>query len=138
MNISRWRAVLFASTPLYALAIFVFLTGFLSVSVLNGLQRLSKSEASGSVSEGAVDPHDNPGRRDRIVTAGKDHLDKVVIFLIDALRLDFVTGNTSGLTLLHQRLRDGSAKGFLAKARTPTVTLPRLKVRSFGVSLNRT
>lgn len=50
--------------------------------------------------------------------------------LIDALREDFVFG-PSGMRFMpytNQLLSKGASYGFTAKARPPTVTMPRIKV----------
>ena len=59
-------------------------------------------------------------------------MDKIVLFLIDALRADFVYGNATTIPFVQQKLEESLARGFIAKARTPTVTLPRLKALLSG------
>lgn len=56
---------------------------------------------------------------------------KVVIILIDALREDFVFGPNGRKNMPYTRhlVERGSTLSFVAKARPPTVTMPRIKVR---------
>lgn len=55
---------------------------------------------------------------------------KVVIVLIDALRDDFVFGPSGKRFMPYTRnlVESGSSHSFIAKARPPTVTMPRIKV----------
>ncbi|KND91489.1 GPI ethanolamine phosphate transferase 2 [Tolypocladium ophioglossoides CBS 100239] len=54
--------------------------------------------------------------------------DKVVFMVVDALRSDFVYSEDSGFDLI----RDGAAIPFTANARSPTVTMPRIKAITTG------
>lgn len=56
---------------------------------------------------------------------------RVVIVLIDALREDFVFGPNGRKYMPYTRhlVERGSTHSFVAKARPPTVTMPRIKVR---------
>lgn len=51
--------------------------------------------------------------------------------LVDALREDFVFGPSGRVFMPYTRhlVERGSAHSFVAKARPPTVTMPRIKVR---------
>ena len=131
MSVIRYRDMLFVLTIAYGFAIFIFLSGFLSVSFLDGNLWISQPERLELVSAKSDNVQDIEDQSVVGKIAYGAHLDKAVIFLIDALRVDFITGNTSGFASLRNHLRDGNAKGFIAKARTPTVTLPRLKVTFF-------
>ena len=55
---------------------------------------------------------------------------RVVIMLVDALREDFVFGPSGRLFMPYTRhlVERGSSHSFVAKARPPTVTMPRIKV----------
>ena len=58
---------------------------------------------------------------------------KMVFVLIDALRADFVLPSDISdplprMTFVEEKLQQGEAKGFLARAQPPTVTMPRIKV----------
>lgn len=55
---------------------------------------------------------------------------RVVIVLIDALREDFVFGSDGRRFMPYTRnvVERGSSHSFIAKARPPTVTMPRIKV----------
>lgn len=57
---------------------------------------------------------------------------RVVIMLVDALREDFVFGPSGRMYMPYTRhlVERGSSHSFVAKARPPTVTMPRIKVRS--------
>lgn len=54
--------------------------------------------------------------------------DRLILFVIDGLRMDFVFGPTSPMKHLQQRIQFGQAHPFIAYAHPPTVTLPRIKV----------
>lgn len=58
---------------------------------------------------------------------------KVVIVLIDALREDFIFGPNGAKYMPYTRhlVERGSTHSFIAKARAPTVTMPRIKVSVF-------
>lgn len=55
---------------------------------------------------------------------------RVVIMLVDALREDFIFGPNGGTFMPYTRhvVEKGSSYSFVAKARPPTVTMPRIKV----------
>ncbi|XP_030622254.1 GPI ethanolamine phosphate transferase 2 isoform X2 [Chanos chanos] len=59
---------------------------------------------------------------------------KVVIVLIDALREDFVFGPSGNRFMTYTRhvIERGSSHSFVAKARAPTVTMPRIKALTTG------
>ncbi|KAF6201932.1 hypothetical protein GE061_004328 [Apolygus lucorum] len=56
----------------------------------------------------------------------KRHYSKVVLMVIDALRLDFIT-DSDRMPFLKELLKDGRSCMVSAKAEVPTVTLPRVK-----------
>ncbi|KAM3444342.1 hypothetical protein NHJ13734_001459 [Beauveria thailandica] len=58
--------------------------------------------------------------------------DKLVFVVIDALRSDFVYSQDSGFEYTQSLIRHGSAIPFTAYARSPTVTMPRLKAITTG------
>ncbi|KAJ1806229.1 major facilitator super transporter protein, partial [Coemansia sp. RSA 2598] len=60
----------------------------------------------------------------------------LVIMLVDALRNDFVFGNSSAMAYTQERLRSGDALGYTAKALAPTVTMPRIKALMTGTVPN--
>lgn len=68
---------------------------------------------------------------------------RVVIMLVDALREDFVFGASGRMYMPYTRhlVERGSSHSFVAKARPPTVTMPRIKVRSLwghsGIMMRR-
>jgi ethanolaminephosphotransferase len=59
---------------------------------------------------------------------------RLVLVVIDALRMDFVFSEDSGMRYLQSLIRKKQAFGYNAHADSPTVTLPRIKVRSFSAS----
>ncbi|KAJ8262471.1 hypothetical protein GJAV_G00166840 [Gymnothorax javanicus] len=60
--------------------------------------------------------------------------DKVVIMVIDAFREDFIFGPKGPLHMPYTRhqVEWGSSHSFVAKARAPTVTMPRIKALTTG------
>ncbi|KAG6001784.1 hypothetical protein E4U21_003801 [Claviceps maximensis] len=58
--------------------------------------------------------------------------DKLVFMVVDALRSDFVFSQGSGFEYTQSLIRDGLAMPFTANARSPTVTMPRLKAITTG------
>lgn len=64
-------------------------------------------------------------------TSYRSHFNRTVIMIIDALRLDFVTQRPDDMPHVHRALRsDGGACLLNVHVQSPTVTLPRVKVRS--------
>lgn len=57
--------------------------------------------------------------------------------LVDALREDFVFGPSGRMYMPYTRhlVERGSSNSYVAKARPPTVTMPRIKVRSHSQAL---
>lgn len=55
---------------------------------------------------------------------------RVVIMLVDALREDFVFGPSGRMNMPYTRhlVERGSSNSYVARARLPTVTMPRIKV----------
>ncbi|KAF0642608.1 hypothetical protein FPSE5266_08630 [Fusarium pseudograminearum] len=58
--------------------------------------------------------------------------DRLIFMVVDALRSDFVYSDTSGFSYVQSLIRDGSAMPFTANARSPTVTMPRIKSMTTG------
>ncbi|KAK8225684.1 alkaline-phosphatase-like protein [Phyllosticta capitalensis] len=58
--------------------------------------------------------------------------DKVVFMVVDALRSDFVYSNNSGFEFTQGLISSGAAIPFTANARSPTVTMPRVKSMTTG------
>ena len=56
------------------------------------------------------------------------HYSRLVLMVIDAVRTDFVLGDTAYMPFTRQLLGNGHGVSFSAKTHLPTVTLPRLKV----------
>ncbi|KAK1691172.1 GPI ethanolamine phosphate transferase [Colletotrichum godetiae] len=58
--------------------------------------------------------------------------DRLIFMVVDALRSDFVYLDGSGFTYTQELIRDGAALPFTAYARSPTVTMPRIKAITTG------
>ncbi|KID87473.1 Alkaline phosphatase-like, alpha/beta/alpha [Metarhizium guizhouense ARSEF 977] len=58
--------------------------------------------------------------------------DRLVFMVVDALRSDFVFSQDSGFEYTQSLIRKGVAMPFTANARSPTVTMPRLKAITTG------
>ncbi|KAI5457879.1 alkaline-phosphatase-like protein [Mariannaea sp. PMI_226] len=61
--------------------------------------------------------------------------DRLIFMVVDALRRhvpDFVYSENSGFQYVQSLIRDGSAIPFTANARSPTVTMPRIKSMTTG------
>ncbi|KAK1968085.1 GPI ethanolamine phosphate transferase [Colletotrichum sublineola] len=59
--------------------------------------------------------------------------DRLIFMVVDALRSDFVYADGTGFTYTQDRLiRNGAALPFTAYARSPTVTMPRIKAITTG------
>ncbi|KAH7140582.1 alkaline-phosphatase-like protein [Dactylonectria macrodidyma] len=58
--------------------------------------------------------------------------DRLIFMVVDALRSDFVYSEDSGFQYVQSLIRDGSAMPFTANARSPTVTMPRIKSMTTG------
>jgi ethanolaminephosphotransferase len=72
---------------------------------------------------------------EKIVEYPEATYDRFVFVLLDALRSDFVFGNETKFRFLKEKLQESQyAKGFVALAEIPTVTLPRLKAMTAGSS----
>ncbi|KAH6603437.1 hypothetical protein Trco_008212 [Trichoderma cornu-damae] len=62
----------------------------------------------------------------------KAPFDRLVFMVVDALRSDFVFSEASEFGFTQSLIRDGSAIPFTANARSPTVTMPRIKAITTG------
>ncbi|VDL81254.1 unnamed protein product [Nippostrongylus brasiliensis] len=58
---------------------------------------------------------------------------RVVLMVIDAWRLSFLTYDDSPMTFLRNSIQSGRAVAFAAAAQTPTVTMPRIQAVTSGV-----
>jgi len=58
---------------------------------------------------------------------------KLVMVIVDAMRFDFISQlpYKSHMPFIHSVLSKGNGNIFIAKARAPTVTMPRIKVMIF-------
>ncbi|KAI7801231.1 putative GPI ethanolamine phosphate transferase 2 [Triplophysa rosa] len=108
------------------LSIALFLRGFFPVPVKSSLS--SESKASDLPAEpltgSGTNSSESPGPVFR----------RVVIVLVDALREDFVFGSDGLRFMPYTRhvVERGSSHSFIAKARAPTVTMPRIKALTTG------
>ncbi|KAK3535206.1 hypothetical protein QTP70_004761 [Hemibagrus guttatus] len=103
------------------LGIALFLRGFFPVPIKSSLS--SNSKLSDLPAEPVVGSSPNSTK------VPPPLFNKVVIVLIDALRDDFVFGPNGKRFMPYTRnlVESGSSHGFIAKARPPTVTMPRIK-----------
>uniref|UniRef100_A0A6Q2YL63 GPI ethanolamine phosphate transferase 2 C-terminal domain-containing protein n=1 Tax=Esox lucius TaxID=8010 RepID=A0A6Q2YL63_ESOLU len=122
------RSSIFASLCLIleVLGIALFLRGFFPVPIKSSFS--SKSKLSDLPAEPFTGSSPNSSKL-------PDPLFKrVVIMLIDALREDFVFGSNGRNDMPYTRhlVERGSTHSFVAKARAPTVTMPRIKALTTG------
>uniref|UniRef100_A0A672QRV4 Phosphatidylinositol glycan anchor biosynthesis class G (EMM blood group) n=1 Tax=Sinocyclocheilus grahami TaxID=75366 RepID=A0A672QRV4_SINGR len=102
-------------------SIALFLRGFFPVPVKSSFSAKSK------VPHFPAEPQTGSGPNSR--KAPEPLFKRVVIVLIDALREDFVFGSDgrSFMPYTSHVVERGSSHSFIAKARPPTVTMPRIK-----------
>ncbi|XP_078809863.1 GPI ethanolamine phosphate transferase 2, catalytic subunit isoform X4 [Oryzias latipes] len=117
------RSSVFASfiLMLEVLGVALFLRGFFPVPVKSSLS--SKNKLSD------LPPEPLTGGSSNTSGAPKPLFKRVVVMLVDALREDFVFGPNGPMFLPYTRhvIERGSSLSFVAKARPPTVTMPRIK-----------
>nr|XP_057919264.1 GPI ethanolamine phosphate transferase 2 [Doryrhamphus excisus]XP_057919265.1 GPI ethanolamine phosphate transferase 2 [Doryrhamphus excisus]XP_057919266.1 GPI ethanolamine phosphate transferase 2 [Doryrhamphus excisus]XP_057919267.1 GPI ethanolamine phosphate transferase 2 [Doryrhamphus excisus] len=122
------RSSVFASLILIfeILGVAFFLRGFFPMSAISS-QR-SKSRLSDQPPEPLAGDMPNSSY------VVKPLFKRVVIMLVDALREDFVFGATGRKHMPYTRhlVERGSTLSFVAKARAPTVTMPRIKALTTG------
>ncbi|KAG7276917.1 hypothetical protein CRUP_010237 [Coryphaenoides rupestris] len=122
------RTSVFASFLMMAqvLGIALFLRGFFPVPVKSSVS--SKSQLSDLPSEPLTGGRHNASRLPEPL------FQRVVIMLVDALREDFVFGPNGRANMPYTRhlVERGSTHSFVAKARPPTVTMPRIKALTTG------
>ncbi|XP_026872476.2 GPI ethanolamine phosphate transferase 2-like [Electrophorus electricus] len=108
------------------LGIALYLRGFFPVPVKSSLS--SKSKLSDQPAEPLA------GSGPNSTQLPPPLFKRVVIMLIDALREDFVFGPNGKrfMPFTRQIVEEGSSHGFIAKARAPTVTMPRIKALTTG------
>ncbi|KAK9963782.1 hypothetical protein ABG768_006945 [Culter alburnus] len=104
----------------------LFLRGFFPVPVKSSFSAKSK------LSDFPAEPQTGSALNSSRVPAALFR--RVVIVLIDALRQDFVFGSDGRRFMPYTRhvLERGSSHSFIAKARPPTVTMPRIKALTTG------
>ncbi|XP_061901282.1 GPI ethanolamine phosphate transferase 2 isoform X2 [Entelurus aequoreus] len=122
------RSSVFASliVILEVVGVAVFLRGFFPVPV-----KLSLSSRS-RLADLPLEPlTGSPPNSSRIP---QPLFQRVVIMLVDALRDDFVLGANGRMNMPYTRhlVEKGSTLSFVAKARPPTVTMPRIKALTTG------
>ncbi|XP_072315835.1 GPI ethanolamine phosphate transferase 2-like [Eucyclogobius newberryi] len=118
------RASVFASCVLLCevLAVALFLRGFFPAPVKSSLS--SRSSAS------ELPPEPVTGRPLNASAPPPPLFKRVVLMLVDALREDFLFGPNGRMNMPYTRhlVETGSTLSYIAKARAPTVTMPRIKV----------
>ncbi|KAM9414207.1 GPI ethanolamine phosphate transferase 2-like [Salvelinus alpinus] len=124
----RVRSSVFASfcLILQVLSVALFLRGFFPVPVKSSFS--SKSKLSDLPAEPFTGSSPNSSK------VPDPLFKRVVIVLIDALREDFVFGPNGRKYMPYTRhlVERGSTHSFVAKARPPTVTMPRIKALTTG------
>uniref|UniRef100_A0A3Q3W7U4 GPI ethanolamine phosphate transferase 2 C-terminal domain-containing protein n=1 Tax=Mola mola TaxID=94237 RepID=A0A3Q3W7U4_MOLML len=122
------RSSVFASFILISevIGIALFLRGFFPVPVKSSLS--SKSKLSDLPAEPLTGDAPNSSRLPQPL------FKRVVILLVDALREDFAFGDSGRMYMPYTRhvVERGSSHSFVAKARPPTVTMPRIKALTTG------
>ncbi|XP_029368607.1 GPI ethanolamine phosphate transferase 2 isoform X3 [Echeneis naucrates] len=122
------RSSVFASFILIfeVFGIALFLRGFFPAPVKSSLS--SKSQLSDLPAEPLLGSSPNSSRLPHPL------FKRVVIMLVDALREDFVFGPSGRMFMPYTRhvVERGSSHSFVAKARPPTVTMPRIKALTTG------
>ncbi|XP_024919017.1 GPI ethanolamine phosphate transferase 2 isoform X3 [Cynoglossus semilaevis] len=122
------RSSVFASFILIfeVIGVALFLRGFFPVPVKSSVS--SKSKLSD------LPPEPVTGRSPNSTRVPHPLFEKVVIMLVDALREDFVFGPNGRLYMPYTRhvVERSSSHSFVAKARPPTVTMPRIKALTTG------
>lgn len=69
---------------------------------------------------------------DSLASSRAAPFDRVVFMVVDALRSDFVFGNSSGFQFTQSLIRNGAAIPFTGYASAPTITMPRVKAITTG------
>ncbi|XP_028271461.1 GPI ethanolamine phosphate transferase 2 isoform X2 [Parambassis ranga] len=122
------RSSVFASFILIfeVIGIALFLRGFFPVPVRSSLS--SKNKLSDLPAEPLTGRSPNSSRLPQPL------FKRVVIMLVDAMREDFVFGPNGRMYMPYTRhvVERGSSQSFVAKARPPTVTMPRIKALTTG------
>lgn len=111
MSQRRGQFLTLVANALLAAAIVVFAVGFFPHKAV--LPGLSKWEGQTAAERAAP-------------------FDKVIFMVVDALRSDFVYGNTSNFLFTQSLIRSGAAVPFTGHASPPTITMPRIKAITTG------
>ncbi|XP_065770057.1 GPI ethanolamine phosphate transferase 2 isoform X3 [Muntiacus reevesi] len=106
------------------LGVALFLRGFFPTPVFSGAERQPESPA----------PEPSAGASSNWTALPPPLFSKVVIMLIDALRDDFVFGSKGVKFMPYTTylVEKGSSLSFVAEAKPPTVTMPRIKALLTG------
>ncbi|KAM9742210.1 GPI ethanolamine phosphate transferase 2 isoform 7-T7 [Dama dama] len=106
------------------LGVALFLRGFFPTPVFSGAERQAESPA----------PEPSAGASSNWTELPPPLFSKVVIMLIDALRDDFVFGSKGVKFMPYTTylVEKGSSLSFVAEAKPPTVTMPRIKALLTG------
>ncbi|KAM4710090.1 GPI ethanolamine phosphate transferase 2 [Discoglossus pictus] len=110
---------------LQVLGVLLFLRGFFPVTVKSQAKKTSAAEIPGEPAAGSIS---------NWTKLPSPLFKRVVIFLIDGLRQDFVFGPKSKeyMPYVTELLEGGTAHSFIAEATAPTVTMPRIKALMTG------
>ncbi|XP_058682871.1 GPI ethanolamine phosphate transferase 2 isoform X2 [Poecile atricapillus] len=126
----RLRSGVFASSCLLvqALGVALFLRGFFPVPVRSVPRREARADSP------AEPAPPGPGMVSNWTKIPPPLFKKVVIVLIDALRDDFVFGSKGKQFMPYttQVVEKGTSYSFIAEAKPPTVTMPRIKALMTG------
>ncbi|XP_053859043.1 GPI ethanolamine phosphate transferase 2 isoform X2 [Vidua macroura] len=126
----RLRSGVFASSCLLvqALGVALFLRGFFPLPVRSVPRREARADAP------AEPAPPGPGIVSNWTKIPPPLFKKVVIVLIDALRDDFVFGSKGKQFMPYttQVVEKGTSYSFIAEAKPPTVTMPRIKALMTG------
>uniref|UniRef100_A0A3Q1GDX5 Phosphatidylinositol glycan anchor biosynthesis class G (EMM blood group) n=1 Tax=Acanthochromis polyacanthus TaxID=80966 RepID=A0A3Q1GDX5_9TELE len=124
------RSSVFASFILIfeVIGVALFLRGFFPVPVKSSFSSKSEHTAASYLLY--------PAPRDLNLLQLRKYplFQRVVVMLVDALREDFVFGPSGRMFMPYTRhvVERGSSHSFVAKARPPTVTMPRIKALTTG------
>ncbi|XP_063311577.1 GPI ethanolamine phosphate transferase 2 isoform X2 [Pelobates fuscus] len=115
----------FSYLLIHAIGLILFLRGFFPVSVKSQSRKNTASE---------IPAEPSAGTKSNWTHLPPPLFKKTVILLIDSLRQDFVFGLKGKIHMpyMTQLLEKGTTHSFIAKAATPTVTMPRIKALMTG------
>lgn len=129
MKVSR-TAVVISIVVLELMGTVIFLKGFFPIKAAVPGHATLPDKVEPHITETSDSFNPNPGTL-RTVT-DQPLFGRLVLILIDALRADFVIPESSSklprMKFVGELMEKGMTHTFIAKARPPTVTMPRIKV----------